>query len=153
MNGVFGCASDCGVNIYYQGTDNIHLNYGDVNNIVDRYKQKYDLDLVGQGLCNFHVDLDLDGPTSEVYGIEITFLGKHTNVDDDGNVLRGEHIRMKWIPNQCIKYYAEQNSISVLYIYKQLLDNESIEFDLTIQNNKHVFRNTQEYNVKLIILW
>ncbi len=27
MNRVFGCANDCGVNIYYQDTDSIHLNY------------------------------------------------------------------------------------------------------------------------------
>ena len=41
MNGVFGCASDCGVNIYYQDTDVIHLSYGDVDKHVNRYTIKY----------------------------------------------------------------------------------------------------------------
>ena len=53
---------------------------------------------------------------------------------------------MKGIPNQCITYYAEQHKICVLDIYKQLLENQSTEFDLANQNNKCVFRKTQEYN-------
>ena len=39
MNKVFSCADDCGVKIYYQGTDSIHLNYDDVDKTVKRYKK------------------------------------------------------------------------------------------------------------------
>ena len=31
MNKVFTCADDCDINIYYQDTDPIHLNYDDVD--------------------------------------------------------------------------------------------------------------------------
>ena len=55
-NKVFSCAGDWGVKIYYQGTDSIHLNYGDVDKVVKRYKEKYGLDLVGESLGDFHVD-------------------------------------------------------------------------------------------------
>ena len=40
MNKVFSCADDCDVNIYYQDTDSIHLNYGDVYTVVKRYTQQ-----------------------------------------------------------------------------------------------------------------
>ena len=36
MNKVFSCADDCGVKIYYQDTDSIHLNYKDVHKVVKR---------------------------------------------------------------------------------------------------------------------
>ena len=82
MNGVFGCASDCGVKVYDQDTDSIHLNYDDVDTIVSRYKEKYGLDLVGENLGKFHVDLESDGAKSEVHGIESICLGKknHTPI-------------------------------------------------------------------------
>ena len=38
MNCVFGCAKDCNVNMYYQDTDSIHLNYGDVDKIAEIYR-------------------------------------------------------------------------------------------------------------------
>ena len=38
MNKVFSCADDWNVKIYYQDTDSIYLNYGDVDTVVKRYK-------------------------------------------------------------------------------------------------------------------
>ena len=46
--------------------------------------------------------------------------------------------RMKGIPTPCIKYYATQNSISVLDVYKQLYNNKSIKFDLMMVINLYV---------------
>ena len=48
MNKVFSCAGDCGVKIYYQGTDSIHLNYEAVDKVVKIYKETYGLELVGE---------------------------------------------------------------------------------------------------------
>ena len=48
MHKVFSCADDVGVKIYYQDTDSIHLNYGDVPKIVERYQHKYNQELVGE---------------------------------------------------------------------------------------------------------
>ena len=47
MNKVFSCADDCDIQVYYQDTDSNHLNYDDVPKIVDGYKDKYGLELVG----------------------------------------------------------------------------------------------------------
>ena len=40
MNKVFGCADDCDIEIYYQDTDSIHLDYDDVPLVVNGYKEK-----------------------------------------------------------------------------------------------------------------
>ena len=119
MNKVFSCADDCDIQVYYQDTDSNHLNYGDVPKIVDRYKDKYGLELVGEDLGNFHVGFDLYGATSEIYAVESLFLGKKTYIDSlestgkDGKTINSEHFRMKGIPTPCIKYYAKQHDISV----------------------------------------
>ena len=52
---------------------------------------------------------------------------------------------MKGIPTSCIEYYAKVNNISGLELYSQLSDGMSIEFDLTNDNNKCVFRNKQNH--------
>ena len=39
MNKAFAVSNDCGVKIYYQYTDRIHLNYDNVDEIVKSYKQ------------------------------------------------------------------------------------------------------------------
>ena len=39
MNKVFDASYDCGVKTYYQDTDSIHLNYYDVDTIVNRYRE------------------------------------------------------------------------------------------------------------------
>ena len=115
MNKVFEVSNDCGVKMYYQDTGSIHLNYDDVDKIVNRYKETYSQDLVGQGLGNFHVDFSMDGAVSELYGNESYFLGKQTYLDilepanKDNNIIDDEHIRMRGVPTACIKYYAEQH--------------------------------------------
>ena len=40
MNCVFDSANHCGVKLYYQDTDSIHLHYDDVNKSVKRYIRK-----------------------------------------------------------------------------------------------------------------
>ena len=77
MNKVFEVSNDCGIKTYYQDTDSIHLNYDDVDEIVNRYKEEYNQDLVGQGLGDFHVDLPPLCENNEVYGIGNYFLGKN----------------------------------------------------------------------------
>ena len=74
MNKVFSCADDCGVKVYYQDADNIHLNYDDVDKVVKRYEEKYGLDLVGEDLGNFHVDLPQKDGCKYVYAIERFFF-------------------------------------------------------------------------------
>ena len=54
---------------------------------------------------------------------------------------------MKGIPTPCVKYYAEQNDISVLDVYKQLYGNKTIKFDLANDGNKFVCRSNTDCTV------
>ena len=54
---------------------------------------------------------------------------------------------MKGIPAPCINYYATQNNISALDVYKQLCKNKSVKFDLTDDGNKFVCRNNKDYTI------
>ena len=54
---------------------------------------------------------------------------------------------MRGIPTPCIKYYAKNNNITVLDVYKQLYDNKEIKFDLTNDGNKFVCRNNKDHTV------
>ena len=54
---------------------------------------------------------------------------------------------MTGIPTPCIKCYADQNDISVLDVYKQLDDNNTMMFDLTNDGNQFVCRNNKDYTV------
>ena len=65
----------------------------------------------------------------------------------DGKTINSSHIRMKGIPTSCIQYYAEQNNLSVLDIYKKLYNNEVIKFDLTNDGNKFACRNNKDYTI------
>ena len=75
----------------------------------------------------------MNGANSETYAIQHLFLDKkktYTDIlgptDKDCNKINSKHIRMKHVPAPCLKYYAEQNNISVLGMYKQLFDNKKI---------------------------
>ena len=112
MNKVFNCADDLNIKIYYQDTDSIHMNYDDVDKLCKYYKQKYNQELVGNGLGNFHIDFDLPGSVSEIYSKESLFLGKKTYIDvlestdKDNKIINSDHIRMRGIPTSCIHYEA-----------------------------------------------
>ena len=54
---------------------------------------------------------------------------------------------MKGIPTPCIKYYAKQNNMSVLDLYKKLYKGEVIEFDLTNDDNKFVCSTNKDHTV------
>ena len=54
---------------------------------------------------------------------------------------------MRGIPTPCITYYAKQNNITVLDVYKKLYNNEIIKFDLTNDGNKFVCRSNRDYTV------
>ena len=153
MNKVFNCADDLNIKIYYQDTDSTHMNYDDVPRLCEYYKQTYTQELVGNGLGNFYIDFDLPGSVSDIYSKESLFVSKNTYIDvlestdKDNKIINANHIRMKGIPTPCSKYYATQNNISVLGVYKQLYDNKSIKFDLTNDGNKCVCRNDKDYTV------
>ena len=114
MNCVFDSANICGVKIYYQYTDSIHLNHDDVDKIVKIYKETYTSYLVGDYLCQFHVDFHKKKRHKEVYAIDSLLLGKKSYVDlleyvddnDKSHKIHDDLARMKGFPTSCIQHYA-----------------------------------------------
>ena len=80
----------------------------------------------------------------DVYAIECFFLGQKSYiyileyVNDEGDNIHDQHVRMKRFPTSCNEYYAKINKISVSDVYEKLYKKESIEIDLTNDNNKCV---------------
>ena len=148
MNKVFSCASGLDVETYYHDTGSTHLNYDAADEIVKRYKQKQNQELVGDGLGNPHVGFNMDGAATEIYGVRNLFLGKETYIsileptDKDCNTINSQHLRYRRIPTSCIKYKASQDMISVLDICKDPYKGEVIEFDLIKFVCKKNTRNT-----------
>ena len=157
MDKVFDVSNDCGVKIYYQYTDSIHLNYDDVDKIVKRiYKQNHNQDLVGDGLGNFHVDFSMDGAVTEIYGVESLFLGKETYIDmlestdTYCNTINSEHIRCRGIPTSCIQFMAIQDKKVVWICIRSLYKGKAIEFDLTDTLTQFVIKELNSIQFQLL---
>ena len=83
INKVFSCAYDCSIEIYYQDTGSIHLNYDDVYKVVKLYTDKCNQDLVCKYLGNFHSDFKIADACkdAEIYSVDRLLLGKtHTYI-------------------------------------------------------------------------
>ena len=131
MNEVMCLAEDEGINIYYQDTDSMHIEADKLNQLAEAFKEKYDRELIGDEMGQFHDDFDelKHNPRAIVH----ISAGKKMYYDllenDKGET--AEHYRLKGIPQQCIKNTAKklfQGSVQVLY--EALYNGESIDFDL-----------------------
>ena len=78
MNEVMTLAEDEGLNIWYQDTDSMHMNYEEVEVLALAFKNKYNRDLIGEDMSQFHIDFDLDGAAekADIYSTESYCLAK-----------------------------------------------------------------------------
>eukprot|EP00972_Heterocapsa_arctica_P037864 5573697-Heterocapsa_arctica.AAC.1 len=85
------------------------MNYDDVDKLAAEYRVNYDRELVGTGMGNFHVGFGMKGARGEIYATESLCLGEKRyidaleSMDKDGNTIHEEHVKMRGIPNACIK--------------------------------------------------
>jgi hypothetical protein len=145
MNEVMCCAEDNSIDLFYQDTDSMHLYNDDIEKLQKLFNGKYNRELIGKQLGQFHSDFDLKG-CENVTAKRSIFLGKKCyidelqGIDENGNIKNGYHIRMKGIPNSTIKYTAQKMNITEYQLYEKLYDGEKIEFDLTENNKKSNFK-------------
>jgi len=137
MNEVFDVANDLGVNIYYTDTDSIHIDYDGVEKVEDEYRKRYNKELNGKNLGQFHIDFALDGADGEVYATTSIFLGKKSYIDvlecvnKDGKVVKGFHKRLKGITPEGLEHAAKDYPDSYLGLY----------VDLSKGNSKNILLN------------
>jgi hypothetical protein len=145
MNEVFGIANDSKYPIYYTDTDSLHCDSEDVPKLEAEYKLKYNKELNGCSLEQFHTDFDLKGSVGEIYSTCLIPLGKKSYLDilesKDcfGNTINGFHIRLKGITKEGLEEQSKKYKDSYLGLYKELAAGKKIEMTLNpfnIEENK-----------------
>ena len=145
MNEVFDIANSNNIPFYYTDTDSIHMNFDDEEKLRKLYNKKYNRELVGKNLCQFHGDFDLDGAVSDIYATTSIFVNKKVYLDilestnKDGEKINGYHIRLKGITTEGLAHEAKKYENSYLGLFRDLINEKEIKFYLNPfdkENNK-----------------
>lgn len=155
MNEVMCLAEDNAINIYYQDTDSMHIETNDIQKLATLFYNKYNRNLIGKHMGQFHTDFKLEGckKCKNIYAKRSIFLGKKCYIDelvgikdDDGTECIGYHIRMKGVSSSCIDYTwknfktsnpkYDRELTNPFQLYEILLNGDEIMFDLT-ENGQH----------------
>ncbi len=82
MNEVMCLAYDLGCHIYYQDTDSMHIEVDDLPRLVDEFRNKYNRELIGSNLGQFHSDFPTINNHDEMpKAVESYFLMKKMYID------------------------------------------------------------------------
>ena len=168
MNEIMFLAEDNGINIYYTDTDSMHIEHKDIEKLSLLYQDKFKGStihnngvLVGKKLGQFHSDFSSELLHGDLVAIESIFLGSKcyvdklttlTNVREDNTLINTKlvdyHIRAKGVNLECIERKAKEDyGGDVMLLYKALLHNEVLHFDLSCDGNKASFKTS---NFKVI---
>jgi len=153
MNEVMCLAEDNQMKIYYQDTDSMHIEDRHIKTLSELYKMKYNRELIGKDMGQFHSDFSSDKIVKDIIAIKSIFLGKKCYIDvlegldDNGIVVQDYHIRMKGINSSAIKYYCLTNKIDEYELYEKLYNGEKIKLDLTAGGNKCSFEYNKDYTI------
>jgi len=156
MNEVICLSEDNELNIYYQDTDSIHIEDKDIKVLSQLYQNKYNRELIGNNLGQFHSDFELEGANKNIIATDSIFLGKKSYVDklvgedDDGNEINGFHFRMKGIPSKVVEYYCNENKINIFELYRKMYNGDVIDFDLTCGGTKFTIKHEKDYTINII---
>lgn len=156
MNEVICTAEDNNLNIYYQDTDSIHINDEDIKKLTEIYENKYNRNLIGKGMGQFHSDFDLKVEGIKIKNIVSTgliMLGKKSYIDklrgedEENNYYYDYHIRLKGINKEAIELKIKQDYNNAYELYEDLYNGKKINFDLTAEGNKCCFEFGKTYTV------
>lgn len=143
MNEVITLADD---KIYYQDTDSLHIFQEDIKVLAEDYKQKYNRELIGENMGQFHSDFTSPKfPKGDnIYSRRFISLGKKCYIDEltseEHPDIVDYHIRMKGVPLKSIESYCKEQNISPIELYEKLWDGQEVTFDLCkgINNSDNV---------------
>jgi hypothetical protein len=155
MNEVMCLAEDNNIPLYYQDTDSMHMRKCDLNTLAALYKTKYNRELIGKSLGQFHSDFQCIGDSKEMpVAIKSLFVGKKTYIDmlyDEHTNKIAFHCRAKGIPsdvlvktanrlypdtikcelkNGLVYPLSEGKEYSIFKLYEALYNGNEIEFNL-----------------------
>jgi hypothetical protein len=145
MNRVICLAEQNDIDIFYTDTDSIHISEDQIEKLASLFKDKYNQDLIGSNLTQFHTDFTpINGKPS--HSTCLIALGKKSYLDllENEDHVKALHIRMKGIPEQCIHNYCEKNKIDVMEFYLRLYDGATIP--ICIADGSPAFRMTKSFD-------
>ena len=158
-NEVSCLAYDLGCQIYYTDTDSFHLRYDDIPIIEEAYKKKYNRELRGKQMGQFHSDFpEIKDHKETPWSIHSIFIGKKLYIDeltdstgDISYMVRGKGLTQKSIKAQADKFGG------FIPLYEALYNGSTVTFDLadgqpsfalnknmTITTNDHFYRKAQK---------
>lgn len=158
MNRVMCLAEDLNLNMYYTDTDSIHIDYEHVDILSKAYNTKYNKQLIGKNIGQFHIDFDdeLNGiKCKDVHSDYLIALKKKTYIDrlvgtsiDNGEIINDNHIRLKGVPNPCILFTARKYyNGDVIKLYEDLAKGKKIAFDLLCDGMKCSFEMNKDLTI------
>jgi len=145
MNEIFNICNDNNYIVYYTDTDSIHLDFKDVESLESKYKEKYNKNLNGTNLEQFHPDFDLDGADNIIYSTEFLCLGKKSYIDKlecinkDGSKINDYHIRLKGITESGLNHEVKKYNGDYMEMYQHIADGNKINFLLNPKYEKPLF--------------
>ena len=158
MNEVMCLAYDIGCHIYYQDTDSFMIMTDELPKLEDAFKQKYNRELRGTSLGQFHSDFPTINNHSEIpVSTHSIFLMKKMYVDEltDSTGDIDYMIRGKGLTQTSIKQVAKRMG-GIRELYEYLYKGNVVAFDLaenqasfkmnknmTISTNEHFIRNVK----------
>ena len=171
MNEVMCTAEDLGLKLYYQDTDSMHIDFDKIDLLANTYRSRYNRELIGKQLGQFHSDFDFKSE-KDVYAEESIFLGKKSYIDKvvlfkkkegveyDDEVDYPEeaydkvydyHIRLKGIPTSVIDTkIKEEYEGDSFALYKDMYEHQAVAFNLLNTGKKNVacFEANTNYEIR-----
>ena len=118
MNEVFTTAEDAGIHIFYQDTDSGHFYKKDIPLLQELYNKKYNRELIGKNLDQFHSDFAEIDKGYESVAAKSVFVGKKSYIDmltnDLGHI--AFHCRLKGVKQDVIAITANEMFNSSDYV-------------------------------------
>ncbi|MCB1713155.1 MAG: hypothetical protein KDH96_11985, partial [Candidatus Riesia sp.] len=150
MNEVMCLAEDLGIEIFYQDTDSMHLFEKDIELLSTEFKKKYNRELIGTNLGQFHCDFNFQSDETP-YAVESIFLTKKVYCDKVRVINNGieefkYHIRMKGISTNAVLNKCKELNCTPMELYLKLYNGETLEFNL-VGGSMIKFKYNTDYTI------
>jgi hypothetical protein len=165
MNEVMCLAEDLGIEVFYQDTDSMHLYDENIVKLSNQFKAKYNRELIGEELGQFHTDFDIkyedeNGKVrkcKDVYSRRLIMLGKKCYIDELVGIDHeckervSYHARMKGVSGDALEYACQMEELdNLIGLYEDLYKGKTISFDLCCGGKKAVFKYSGSMSVQTL---
>ena len=124
LHEVLNICSENNYNVYYVDTDSMHIDKNCIEPLRTKYRLKYNRELIGKNLGQFHSDFDIKCPhTEQVYSTKTILLGKKVYCDEllcPECLKESVHFRVKGVPSYAVITQAEAMHCTIFELYCEM---------------------------------